>query len=473
MARSRTSTGGSGRRKHARRLERAKRRNPAREQQAKTRMTEDSQFARMDLVNAFNVEVIEYSRDYHGGFRYRNIVFRRGDDVILNSEDDPSGNVWVGLIDEIRSSQDRSTTIAKVRWYYSPTDVAEHRKTFDPSRCAPFERILSDAYDYASPYTFRDRTHVLEYDEGALDPPSIRPTDFFVRTAIQVSTKQIKPPLGLNSCLCQIAYNLYPSGTPTRVASVTNKRLSARPSSGGSPQPDVMHFCPSLRCRKWYHTSCLHTMGYLDTISPTSTRGHRLLAVDPDKDMQFADNLDIVRALELFQHEESTIMHLPHSLVNIAQCPIVRSSGAPNGWAVGNVADVVLARRFVYAAIEHRGRPEHSQSYRDLVDRYDRHIKDWLWSLRLRTSPPGTSDGRGSQGEFGLDAGTMDVDAVWQPDRDIEMDALERLCEDLTAFGFLATVYPLYWDQRWREFQEMDEVMNNAAFICPQCRSAI
>ena len=45
---------------------------------------------------------------------------------------------------------------------------------------------------------------------------------------------------------------------------------------------------------------------------------------------------------------------LPHALVQLAQCPIVRRPGPPaDGWLpAGNVREVVLARRLVYAAIE-------------------------------------------------------------------------------------------------------------------------
>lgn len=63
-----------------------------------------------------------------------------------------------------------------------------------------------------------------------------------------------------------------------------------------------MHFCPSLSCRKWYHTSCLLTKqrmllslpaeaqdpkhNVIDPL-PAQTRNLRLLAVNPDEEVPF------------------------------------------------------------------------------------------------------------------------------------------------------------------------------------------
>ena len=52
---------------------------------------------------------------------------------------------------------------------------------------------------------------------------------------------------------------------------------------------DLMHFCPSLKCRKWYHSSCLEVMqGNLDEL-PLETRNLRLLANNPDEEVLFVD----------------------------------------------------------------------------------------------------------------------------------------------------------------------------------------
>ena len=50
---------------------------------------------------------------------------------------------------------------------------------------------------------------------------------------------------------------------------------------------DPMHFCPRLDCRKWYHSSCLSVLKFVDATAPPSTRGIRLLAVDPDSEVPF------------------------------------------------------------------------------------------------------------------------------------------------------------------------------------------
>ena len=48
-----------------------------------------------------------------------------------------------------------------------------------------------------------------------------------------------------------------------------------------------MHFCPSINCRKWYHSNCLVLRQSLDTISHPATRAIRLLANDPDSAAPF------------------------------------------------------------------------------------------------------------------------------------------------------------------------------------------
>ncbi|TFK85843.1 hypothetical protein K466DRAFT_173592 [Polyporus arcularius HHB13444] len=370
------------------------------------------------------------TRDVDGS-RCKRTLFKRGDDVLLNSECDGSPNLWAGRIAEMRESADRSQLVVKVRWYFSPNDVAEHIKSFDTSTRSPYERILSDSFDYLDPETLQAVVYMHEYDEAELDPPQIGPTDLFTRSTLQYWRKVVKPLLGEDTCRCQVAYNPYPELRLTPSASFSSSF------SVSSSQDAIMHFCPRLGCRKWYHASCLTTMRHVDTDSPSSTRGLRLLAVDPTKDAASADKLDIFRALELFDHSPIIVAHLPPSLLAIAQSPIVRCAGAPDGWAIGNVADVVLARRFVYAAIEHSGPPEATEAFRCLLQFQD------------------------------------DSAPYAEISEEAEYAMVQRLIDGLEGFDLLASVHAPYWERRWRQFVEMQVLFEGPAFECPQCKSAI
>ncbi|RDX52381.1 hypothetical protein OH76DRAFT_1470354 [Lentinus brumalis] len=385
------------------------------------------------------------TRDVDGS-RCKRTLFKRGNDVLLNSECDDSPNLWAGRIAEMRESADRSQLVVKVRWYFSPNDVAEHIKSFDTSTRSPYERILSDSFDYLDPETLQAVVYVHEYDEAELDPPQIGPTDLFTRSTLQYWRKVVKPLLGEDTCRCQVAYNPYPELRLTPSASFS--------SSVSSSQDAIMHFCPRLGCRKWYHASCLTTMRHIDADSPPSTRGLRLLAVDPTseipnitfayfseqesaEDAASADKLDIFRALEMFDHSPIIVAHLPPSLLAIAQSPIVRCAGAPDGWAIGNVADVVLARRFVYAAIDHSGPPEATEAFRCLLQFQD------------------------------------DSAPYAEISEEAEYAMVQRLVDGLEGFDLLASVHAPYWERRWRQFVEMQVLFEGPAFECPQCKSAI
>lgn len=161
------------------------------------------------------------------------------------------------------------------------------------------------------------------------------------------------------------------------------------------------------------------------------------------------------RALEMFQYSPTILLHLPDSLLQIAQCPIVRCAGAPDGWAIGNVADVVLARRFVYAAVEYSGRPECSPQYYQLLEREEARQEQLL--LSRHGSPTAVS---------------ADSSETCKSDPD-EFDAMADLCADLMTFDLLASVYPLYWDQRLEEYKEMGWLFGRPDFLCPGCGSAI
>ena len=218
--------------------------------------------------------------------------------------------------------------------------------------------------------------------------------------------------------------------------------------------------------------------------------------------------MTIYDALALWTRPRTILEHLPPALLAIAQCPIVRTPGAPHGWAIGNVADVVLARRFVYAAVEHGGAPERSAKFLELLRRERARMEDLFWLERRRQTRGDAMDVDGSGArDHGVDresiwGGLWDgvKDAEDSDCEDVDMDregtvstlkssedsvgkgvrrvpdevsALEALCEDLGEFELLASPYAPYWERRGREFEAAASLMVSPDFVCPQCRSAI
>ena len=71
---------------------------------------------------------------------------------------------------------DMTEVLVKVRWYYSRTDVAEHIKSLwvcsnalelwryaddghsDITQYSPYERLMSDTYDFLSPETLQGKS---------------------------------------------------------------------------------------------------------------------------------------------------------------------------------------------------------------------------------------------------------------------------------------------------------------------------
>ncbi|KAI0649739.1 hypothetical protein C8Q79DRAFT_997790 [Trametes meyenii] len=408
---------------------------------------EDLIFASMAPVCAFD-----------GGYTLRKVLFRKGDDVQLNSPFDDTDDVWIGQIAQIRTSPtDPRNTLIKIRWYWSRNDIVKHVKTFNTSQCAPYERILSDDYDYVSPYAFQGIrvVYVHEYDESSLDPPALGPQDLFVRTAFQHRRKALKPPPGVDTCLCQVAYNPFP--TRVTVSPGGTQTIS-------SPvQCDPMHFCPSLHCRKWYHVSCLgSTQNLLDAL-PAATRDLRLLAVNPDEEVLYptfsyfyeresqddvvhTEAVTLHQALAMLGRSPSILAHLPAALLTIAQLPIVRCASAPAGFAIGNVADVVLARRLVYAAVQHNGAPSDDP--------------------RVNSLAAACAAVRENAAQWGYADGVKD---------DTYVELLQQVCDELAVgeYATLAEPRVAYWENRIREYGQVEELFRGAAFVCPQCRAAI
>ncbi|KAL7284789.1 hypothetical protein ACG7TL_002096 [Trametes sanguinea] len=434
---------------------------------------EDIAFSQMVPAGAFDVEVLLMDPQIHGGYTYRRVVFRKGDDVVLNSDFDDTEDVWIGRISQIRCN-DRQEVMVKVCWYWSRNDVAKEIKSFRTSQCAPYERVLSDHYDYISPYAFQAVVVVHEYDERSLDPPMLGPCDLFVRTQFMHRKKAFKPPLGAETCICQVAYNPFPSSTPL----VSSEGMDID-SASLSENRDVMHFCPSLNCRKWYHTSCLLASNNLDLL-PAQTHGLRLLAVTPDEEALFAtfeyfyeqesaedmsntDQVSLQKALVMLDRSPEIVTHLPPSLLAVAQLPIVRSAGAPHGFAIGNVADVVLARRLVYDAIQNSGDPACTNTFLEILARTEAFY-------RAPFTPPATHDP--TDAAFWASLQT----AISPHHLESEQEFAARVAlvgEELEGLGLLATPYAPYWERREQEYRQLEALFTGPSFVCPQCRGCI
>lgn len=123
----------------------------------------------------------------------------------------------------------------------------------------------------------------------------------------------------------------------------------------------------------------------------------------------------------------------------------MRYPNGPGEFAVGNVADVVLARRFVYAAVQHSGSPDQNFSFLHLLVRLGAYQQMW---------------------EACLEAGTKEGEEEY-------MTFLEDMCEELVEFGLLASPLPSYWEQKEEEYKTLETELAGPAFLCPKCHSAI
>ncbi len=155
--------------------------------------------------------------------------------------------------------------------------------------------------------------------------------------------------------------------------------------------------------------------------------------------------MPLTAALQLLGHTADIVAHLPPGLLAIAQSPIIRYPNGPNEFAVGNVADVVLARRFVYAAVQHSGSPDQNFHFLQLLVRLGAY-------QQMR--------------EACLDAGTKEGENEY-------ITFLEDMCEELGEFGLLALPLPAYWEQKEEEYRAVEAELAGPAFLCPKCRGAI
>ncbi|KIP04832.1 hypothetical protein PHLGIDRAFT_129270 [Phlebiopsis gigantea 11061_1 CR5-6] len=327
----------------------------------------DSQWKRMDQAE----ELVTT--------KYR---YKKGCDVLVNSSDGPK-NAWIGRVWSIRRRQfsDRGDFWLRVQWYYSPSDIGGvNDLKLNEVLLESFpdnERVLSDAYDLISATTLDGTTHVYRYDEEAVDPPEINFTQhYFVRCDLKdtLSTSpMILPFPGQHTCICRLPYNPFPEEVELARAATESFYKRSYKSSRSCPNEvertgDYMHFCPRPACSTWFHESCL--LEPVNEANFIATPDVRRLAVDPDlnhpctqlaryayekpprgKGSHGAPSTlrDVLGAFPFFARPDCP---LRDALLSIAGMPIVRRAGDGVFSTAGNVADVVLARRLVYQALD-------------------------------------------------------------------------------------------------------------------------
>ncbi|KAL6298969.1 hypothetical protein BKA93DRAFT_743202, partial [Sparassis latifolia] len=377
--------------------------------------------------------------------------------VILHSPFDGTEDEWVGRVLTICEDSSKNQ-FAKVRWYWSRHDVAKWIGSFDAQACAPYERIYSDMIDIVSCQSILRPVNVYMYDEGLLEVSEIGPMDFFWRSSLDHKRRSIKLKITEDSCLllCTKPYNPFPISISHAGQSQGTSALHDDPLYAYKFLPDVMHFCPRPDCAQWYHTMCLVDSGSFDSPSVRyrGDRSIRLLAVAPDVDFpcpllnyfceESSDEgpYSLSEALPLMDMPSDIFTHLPPSLLSIAQGPIIRQPymGSTDGvLPFGNVVEVVLARRFIYATFE-----------------------------AVCAQPGGSWHSQ-------INSLTQQVEAMERGDQvgDLEhIKALEKVCNELAEVSLLASPYAPYWEKREQDLT-IETWMNCPPLICPKCHGAI
>ncbi|KAG0703547.1 hypothetical protein DFH29DRAFT_436230 [Suillus ampliporus] len=232
---------------------------------------------------------------------------------------------WIGRIKEIRARNPEDVW-ARVQWYWSPSEVATVIKSFDVNDCGQYERIYSDYSDYVSTSSFCDHANVARYYERDVDQNVFDSDEFYHRYDLEYRARRISPKVTDAACHCSVAYN--PDRDP------------------------VMHFCPRPSCRVAFHQGCLVPPEYK---SNKAARARAFIECWPDTDEKlFVEELVDSRPCRKRRKGSETsisnpLEEFPKELVKAAQQQIVK--GVQAGGVVGNVREVVAARRLIYNSL--------------------------------------------------------------------------------------------------------------------------
>ncbi|KAI9458515.1 hypothetical protein HD554DRAFT_1705141 [Boletus coccyginus] len=263
--------------------------------------------------------------------------FRKEDVAYLVHQDsEDTGEVmkdnhWIGKIREIRGDGPDNVWI-HVQWFWSPQEVAEVIKSFDPTICGKYERLLSNNCDIVSVHCVVGHVEVKHFDETSIYQGSIEDEEWFTRYHFSYDAKRVTPKVTHLACpICKVPY------TPG--------------------VEKILHFCPRPRCHKFYHQSCLVKFGYVE-----ETKKHRLLETWPDIDRtapvrELCDSYHPRKRQKKDQSSKESgddpLSGFPALLVAVAEQPIVR--GIQGGGVVGNITSVAGARQLIYRALTQGG----------------------------------------------------------------------------------------------------------------------
>ncbi|KAJ8597725.1 hypothetical protein M405DRAFT_927930 [Rhizopogon salebrosus TDB-379] len=276
----------------------------------------DSEWNTLPEFGSFSV-----SDDEGNHYRFNNgeTAFILPEGVLPYQKHHPTA-YWIGRIKEIRA-RNHEDVWARVRWYWSPSDVASVIKSFDVSDCGQYERIYSDYDDYVSTDSFCDHATVKRYNERDIHQEAFDDDNFFHRYDLEYRARRIIPKVSDSACICNVAYN--PDRDP------------------------VMHFCPRPSCRLAFHQGCLLVCKQKESNPAAWSR--QLLECWPDTDIKRSVETVVRRRKGSGYSMSDPLEEFPEELVNAAQQQIVK--GVQAGGVVGNVKAVVAARHLIYQTL--------------------------------------------------------------------------------------------------------------------------
>ncbi|KAK0223938.1 hypothetical protein IW262DRAFT_1370022 [Armillaria fumosa] len=272
---------------------------------------------------------------------------RMNDDVLVwphgRAVDETLGmdEYWLARVRDIRSSAENPSDVwVRAQWYYSPRDVADVIKSFDPEACGEHERIFSDHYDLIHSTTIDGIATIQRYSDEDVEQGAIGKDAYWCRYDFEREARTLDPKPN-ETCFCQQPYD---------------------------PDDDTvaMHFCPRLSCRKAYHQSCLVKGKFKEPL--TRDRPLQLLLSPPDSDEPFVlpvRRFSRSKKAHAVRTIEKLLEGLPDELVRVAKQPMVKGAKYPQGGIVGNITWVSRARRLVYDALCDLGIPD---DWRESID---------------------------------------------------------------------------------------------------------
>ncbi|KAG9313767.1 hypothetical protein JVU11DRAFT_6126 [Chiua virens] len=250
-----------------------------------------------------------------------------------STDTDPTEEYWIGKIRNIRADSPNDVYV-QVQWYWAPHEVAEVIKSFDPTKCGKYEKLISNNFDIISVHCIAEHVNVKYFDETGIYQEPIDDGEWFYRYEFLYDGRKVTPKVTHLACpICKVPY-----------VPGTDK---------------ILHFCPRPNCLKFYHQACLVKHGYVE-----KTRKHRVLETWPDVDRtvpleDFETHPGPPKKKQRRNHAtprkniNESIAGLPEELLKAANQQIIR--GAQGSGVVGNTTPVCAARRLIWKTLNEGG----------------------------------------------------------------------------------------------------------------------